>query len=141
MGKEIRGAFSVVGVLVLLFCGLLYARISGSAVVLPQVSLPAPAQFEPPPRTVHSQPTIVQEGAWDELTTPVRASLDPPIASPEQAQRLEVRRRADNVRRVGEVELTSAESVAELTNPREPATRSAGHHERLEAIRYPDLAP
>ncbi len=88
MGKEIRVGLAVVGVLLILFCALLFGRLSQSGQGPPDVSIPVgeqgPAALTPPttePLRLH--PTVIKNRPWDEVTSPARGNPThvPPGAS------------------------------------------------------------
>jgi hypothetical protein len=73
MGKEIRVGLSVVGILVLLFCVLLYGRLSRPFVGPPDVFIEATSaasqqEASQQPATVRGQPTIVRGNGYEEPT-------------------------------------------------------------------------
>lgn len=120
MGQEVRVALSVVGGLLLVFCGLLYARISGSGLALPDVSLSDPQRLPSRQPAVRTQPTIVpQATGWEELTAPFGSVGSATSPAPLDTDLAVLARREANPHRVSGVELIAAEyPTPDLTNPR-----------------------
>ncbi|GIW92870.1 MAG: hypothetical protein KatS3mg110_0911 [Pirellulaceae bacterium] len=94
MGKELRVSIGVVGVVLLVFCVLLYQRLTRPEPKLPEASIPLPTntiRSEPQPPAPSSAPTIVRERSWTALD-PVQAEAernpkhpDPTVIPPSDA--------------------------------------------------------
>jgi|GEM_PF-6394799 len=86
MGKEIRVGLAVVGVLLVLFCGVLLGRLSQTNGGPPDVSIPVgdaptPAARAPSPGAGRLYPTVVKTPAWNAFDgpaaeNPTRAASD-----------------------------------------------------------------
>ncbi len=69
MGKELRVSLTVVGIVLLVFCGLLYQRLTRPEPKLPEAAVKMPPVGEPAsprPSTIGSQPTIVRQPPWSD---------------------------------------------------------------------------
>ena len=125
MGKEIRVGMYVLGGLLLLFCGLLYARLFGPNLNVPAMSITTPLDpndvnhLSNEPR-VQLQPTIVRPSSWDEMDEQPRTRDVEPISAVSEQWDAMIDRHSNPRRIVEEATIGSSPVDSELTNPAHP---------------------
>jgi hypothetical protein len=141
MGKEIRAGLSVVGILLLSFCILLFARLSRHSAGPPDVSIdPSAASAAAPPlRPRDSRPPTIVKGGGPESLVPGHLGPDTyehqgPV-SPRQNPRWESRQPVNSGDFVPGLNLPRLESPAEAQHPRESGELSAEQVTAPRAVR------